>query len=199
MRSRTRPPGDNCIRRALLSHLEQQHGHESSTRIFQELGLCGTEVRADIAVVNGILHGYEIKSDRDSLRRLENQVLLYSRVFDRATVVVGRRHVKHAASMVPNWWGILIANQVQNQITLATVREGSQNTSRDPRALVEFLWRDDAIALLECHDAARGVRSKPRSDIWDRICERIDIETISNAVTTHLKARPTPASFLPQL
>ena len=34
----------------------------------EELGVCRGRVRVDVAVVNGTLHGYEIKSDRDSLR-----------------------------------------------------------------------------------------------------------------------------------
>jgi hypothetical protein len=42
------------------------------------------------------------------------------------------------------------------------VRSAGPNPAPDPRAMAEFLWRDDALALLEARGAARGMRGKPR-------------------------------------
>ena len=56
------------------------------------------QVRIDIAVVKGALHGFEIKSDFDNLKRLARQVDLYSQVLDRATLVVGERFAPRAPS-----------------------------------------------------------------------------------------------------
>src|SRR5438093_602201 len=78
-----------------------------NTLVVDELGLKHGKCRADIAVINGHLAGYEIKSDEDSLDRLEEQVEVYSAVFDRATVVVGTKHVGSIRSVVPRWWGIV--------------------------------------------------------------------------------------------
>ena len=47
--------------------------------ILDELGICRGRVRIDLTVVNGLLHGYEIKSERDTLARLETQADLYGR------------------------------------------------------------------------------------------------------------------------
>lgn len=97
-------PGDREIRDALLAILRESHAGDDDVALLEELGLCRGEVRVDVTLVNGTLHGYEIKSDRDSLRRLVRQVALYSAVLDRATLVVGERHLLDAANVVPSWW-----------------------------------------------------------------------------------------------
>ena len=59
---------DVDIRKALLANLEVKYGDSSHDLIVEEFG-CKT-ARADVAVINGFLHAYEIKSDSDSLDRL---------------------------------------------------------------------------------------------------------------------------------
>src|SRR3990172_5976308 len=99
--------GDAEIRSALRAHLRIEHRGEADTVIIEELGFCRGQVRIDLAVVNGFLHGYEIKSDRDSLRRLGVQIDYFSKVLDRATLVAGERHIEKTIDMVPGWWEIL--------------------------------------------------------------------------------------------
>lgn len=181
--------GDAEIRFVLRSRLSQKHANKSRTVFIEELGLCRGQVRVDLSVVNGLLHGYEIKSDRDSLRRLNNQVELYGKVFDRATLVVGERHLAEALDNVPVWWGILLAHRSAKKLQIKTVRSPRSNPKKDPRALVELLWLDDALALLEERDAARGYRGKARWIVWDRVCELCSLNEIAKAVRTQLKAR----------
>src|SRR6266511_802692 len=69
---------DAAIRPALRERLLRRHATDADTVLIEELGLCRGKVRVDLALVNGSLHGFEIKSDRDSLRRLSAQVGLYS-------------------------------------------------------------------------------------------------------------------------
>ena len=77
--------------------------------ILNELGLRHGRCRVDVAVVNGSVHGNELKSDRDTLDRLSFQVQTYGKVLDRATLVVGERHAEKAIAMLPDWWGIKVA------------------------------------------------------------------------------------------
>ncbi|MHB1607992.1 MAG: sce7726 family protein [Acidiferrobacter thiooxydans] len=182
-------PNDAHIRMALRKKLTSTGRGHSDTVVLDELGICRGEVRVDVAVVNGEIHGYEIKSDRDSLRRLASQVELYSKVLDQATLVAGERHFDAAAALLPEWWGLLLVKPSNNGPHLKRVRRAQKNPSRDARSLVELLWLEDSIALLERHGLDRGVRSKPRRIIWDRICESLDIEVIAAAVRAHLKTR----------
>ena len=93
--------GDSDIRAVLRSRLFLKHPDEADTVVIEELGLCRGQVRVDVAVVNGLLHGYEIKSDRDSLCRLGVQVEVYGKVFDQATLVVGDRHMVNQIQRIP--------------------------------------------------------------------------------------------------
>jgi len=190
--------GDAEIRPALRMHLHVRYLREAGTVVLEELGLCRGQVRVDLAVVNGILHGYEIKSDRDSLRRLAGQVDLYGRVLDRATLVVGRRHLTEVLDIVPEWWGVLLVQPALQDLRFKTVRRGRKNPWRDPRVLVELLWLDDAMDLLDQREATRGFRGKPRRIVWDRVCEHFDVDEIAAAVRSHLKARAAiPGSARP--
>lgn len=190
-------PGDAEIRPALRSRVVEPMSVGENVAVIEELGICRGQVRVDLAVVNGRLDGYEIKSDRDSLRRLEGQVDLYSKVLDRATLVVGERHLAEAVDSLPAWWGVLRVDPVSGPMRFEVVRQGDPNPGRDPRALAELLWLEEALALLEAHGAARGVRGKPRRVVWDRVCETCGIEEIGRTVRDRLRARATPRAAPP--
>lgn len=183
------PPADVDIRPALKNWLRTTIAEGSDSVLLEELGVCRGRVRVDLAVVNGMLHGFEIKSDRDSLRRLAGQATLYSAVFDRVTLVVGGRHLAAAMALAPSWWGLLRVDAAGDGLRFVTCRRGRKNPGRHARSLVELLWLEDAIALLEERRLALGIRGKPRRLIWDRICENLKIEEISAAVRARLKAR----------
>jgi hypothetical protein len=183
-------PGDREIRNTLLESLRAAHADDSDVAFLEELGLCRGGVRVDVTVVNGSLHGYEIKSDRDSLRRLDRQVALYSAVLDRATLVVGERHLRDAIELVPPWWEVVLAKVTPAGLELTQVRVGQVNEERDSRALVELLWLEDALELLTARNAVRGFRGKPRRVVWNRVCEVYGIDEIADAVRERLKARP---------
>jgi len=95
----------SAVKRKILARYE----NDPNTRILDELGLRHGAARIDIAVVNGIVHGYELKSDADNLKRLPRQIQIYDSVLDKVTLVVGSRHAKEAERMVPPWWGIKVA------------------------------------------------------------------------------------------
>ena len=156
--------------------------------VIEELGLKKGAVRVDLAVVNGSMHAYEIKSDLDTLRRLATQAEQYSKCFDYVSLVVGPRHIKVARRFVPRWWGIVQVTARADGPHFVVVRKARQNPMRDARTLVELLWRADTLALLERIGAAEGLRSKPRDVLWDRAVERLSLEEIALAVRNHLKA-----------
>lgn len=57
--------------------------------------------KADLVILNGTATAYEIKSERDSLARLSNQVLNYRRVFASVNVMVRGIHVESVRHVVP--------------------------------------------------------------------------------------------------
>lgn len=180
---------DSHIRPALRARLLAENAESPDVLIIDELGICRGQARIDVALVNGHIHGFEIKSDRDSLRRLKGQIDFYSRVLDRATLVIGERHLAEALEVLPAWWGVIRVDLTKKGLQFRSIRKGRWNRSRDARALVELLWLDEAIAMLETRDLGKGIRNKPRRLVWDRLCQHFDIDAIAESVRVNLKAR----------
>lgn len=180
---------DQDIRQALHASELNAHRGEPDTLVLDELGICQGDFRVDIAVVNGSLHGIEIKSNRDTLSRLPAQAEAYSRVFDSMCIVAGCTHVNRVSQLVPDWWGIRVAESARDGVTFHYVRQGEQNQGVDPAALVQLLWRDETLALLNVHGGARGLRGKSRDVLWSALSDRMSHDDLRRAVRQQLKAR----------
>lgn len=181
---------DIDVRISLRDLIMAQHQYEPDTLVLDELGLYGGAVRVDLTAINGCMHGYEIKSNRDTLERLPAQVELYSEVLDLATLVVGEKHHAKAKVLVPEWWGISIALPCESgSIVLAEERKAQTNPNIDAFAVACLLWRDEALQLLEEADAAKGVRSKPREFLYRRLAESLTLDQLRDLVRERLKAR----------
>ena len=146
-------------------------------------------MRVDVAVVNGTLKGYEIKSLADTLRRLPAQVQIYSQVLDYATIVLAESHRDDACALLPSWWEIMIAVDDADGSRLETLREGAMNPCVDTRALAELLWHSEAIDLLRSKNEHRGLARKPRVHAWDRIAAVCSTEEVRATVRARLKER----------
>jgi hypothetical protein len=187
---RGRPVRDRDLRAALLRRLDRRHSREPDTLILQELGLRHGAARVDIAVVNSSLHGYELKSDSDSLRRLARQARVYSSVLDRVSLVAGRRHVEAAMDLVPAWWGVQVAEMgPRGGILFSSVRRAKNNPSQDVVSVAKLLWREEALELLHQVGAAKGFGSKPRAAIYARLAEVARPDEIGSRVRDRLRDR----------
>ncbi|MCV7243830.1 sce7726 family protein [Mycobacterium mantenii] len=181
---------DHDVRVALRNHLVVEHANDSSTRVMEELGLC-EEVRVDFAVINGAFTGFELKSERDTLARLPRQEATYSRVFDYVYLVAAGNHIDRAQQLIPSWWGIVTALPTTTSgVSLRFDRVAIENPTVDASAVVQLLWRDEALAILARMGADRGVRSKPRAEVWERLIETLNVADLRSEVREVLKARP---------
>jgi hypothetical protein len=184
------PMRDVDIRAALRRHLAAACADDPTTLILDELGVCSGSVRVDMAVVNGALKGFEIKSDSDTLDRLANQANAYNKVFDTLSVVVEKRHLSKVRSMVPAWWGIHIANARENgAVDLESVRRERLNHRIDAASLVQLLWRDETLALLQSIGAGVGIRKKPRRYLWEALTTSVALVELREMVRRQLKSR----------
>lgn len=181
---------DRDIRTALKKQLSTRYLKEPDTIIVEELGIRHGSARVDIVVINELLHGFEIKSDRDRLKRLPDQASIYNSVLDRITLVVGCRHVCEAMKIVPEWWGVKQAEMNQNGVVcLREIRDPQENPVRDIKAVVALLWRDEALGLLRELDAIKGVASKPRAALYERLVGICDDDYLRSRVLRQLKHR----------
>src|SRR6266571_2531438 len=128
---------DDIIRSALVGELRDSYRRESHVIILEELGILHGAARIDLAVVNGMIHGYELKSDADTLQRLPEQTKIYNAVLDRVTLVTGKNHLHEAIKIVPDWWGLKLAKIAgsEGKVVFCDLREAEDNPERDYAAV----------------------------------------------------------------
>lgn len=181
---------DLSIRTTLKKKLSQYYFNDNDTLIVEELGLRHGTSRIDLAIINGTLHGYEIKSDLDTLRRLPSQIQAYNLIFDYITLVVGYRHAYNAMQMIPKWWGIQIAENTHSQKTkIYSLRKANKNPATDIHSIVKLLWREEAINILDKISSADGVRSKPRKFVYEKLINAAGKNVVVYLVREQLKSR----------
>lgn len=161
------------VRDAVVSRLRSQHPDERQTRIVHELSLCQAEARIDLAVVNGRLTGWEIKTAADTLARLPVQEPVYSRVFDRVWLAADARHLDGAVGLIPPWWGIVRVTERDGACRLVQVRRSRLNPNVDLGSLVRLLWREEALAELSALGLAGGLDRAPRRVLWQRLADAV--------------------------
>ncbi len=169
--------------------LRQFHVNPAAV-VVDELGLQHGKCRADIAVVNGHLAGYEIKSDLDSLTRLYSQVDGYSAVFDRVTLVVTERHLQQATELIPKWWGLVSTHRgSRGGIHFDTVRRARRNPQVDDFCVAQLLWREEVKDIL----AGLGVEEKQlrgnRAELYGLLVSRLKARDLRECVRARMKSR----------
>ena len=97
---------DEYVYRAALTHnvLLGTHSLKTASMLTEfRAGNC----KADLAILNGTGTVYEIKSDRDSLSRLANQIANYRKVFAKIYVIAGKAHVRDVLDNTPDDVGVM--------------------------------------------------------------------------------------------
>jgi hypothetical protein len=137
---------DEYVYRAALTHkiLMGKHSLRTASMLNEfRAGSC----KADLVILNGTSTVYEIKSERDSLVRLINQIENYKRVFASVNVVVGERHVGDVQRVLPEDVGILC---LSHRYRIATVRDAVDCPERIcPVTVFESLRSAEAAAVLK--------------------------------------------------
>jgi hypothetical protein len=181
------PGSDGALYRSVL----HEHQNEPGTLVVDELGLCNGDCRVDVAVVNGEIHGYEIKSPKDTLDRLPSQAKVYSDVLDRVTLVTCGAHLENAYKIVPDWWGVTcIDADASGEARFQPIRPSQPNPVIVARSVVTLLWKEEVLAALEERGLSRGIRGKPRRFLYDRLAEALPINELRALVRVCLKKRP---------
>lgn len=178
---------DADIRKVLLATLEAKYNDKTHDLIVEEFGC--KAARADVAVINGALHAYEIKSDSDSLNRLPSQMKAYEGVFEYVTLVCGSRLLERARAEIPGWWGLQKAEFSNGAVAIQEVRTTKPNPNQSPLAVARMLWKTEALAVLrKC--GHRGVTSRcTAEEVWNSVAANVPIADLTHEVRQAIKAR----------
>jgi hypothetical protein len=190
-RSSTHTTTDGEIRLALRRLLRRRHVRSPAAKVVDEVGLRHGAARVDLMVIHLLLHGYEIKSDRDTLSRLPSQMTAFSAVLDRVTLIVGWKHVVAAMRLVPPWWSVsLVERGSRGGLRFVPIRVGAKNPTPEPHALVRLLWKDEVVDMLLRLGEKDARRAHRMPELYQRLVEAVPrYSTLRGMVCDQLKRR----------
>ncbi|MEN1968883.1 sce7726 family protein [Lentibacillus sp. N15] len=183
---------DKDIREILLREFLEtsEFSDDRSTVIVNELDVCSGSAIMDMTLINGKIHGFEIKSEHDTLERLQTQSYYYNQVFDTVTLVCSSKHLDKAMALIPDWWGIYSVNGTsKNSYQMNIIKEPQSNKSIDIFHLCEMLWKPELITLLKISGTDKGIKSKTRRELAKIISETIETKIVTSFVKHALKNR----------
>jgi hypothetical protein len=159
---------DKDIREPLFDFLEERYG---KVRIIEEKRMGRS--RADVVMVTeSALCGLEIKSDADTYARLARQVKDYDKYFDYNFVVVGTSHALHIKEHVPEYWGIITVESVEDKLDFYVLKEPQENPRVTWKRKLSILWRPELAAIQEWNQMPK-YKEKSKAFVVGKIVERI--------------------------
>lgn len=158
-------------------------------------------VKADFTIFNGTSSVYEIKTDRDTLKRLQNQIDHYRLFFDKIHVVSGESHVDTLLAELPSIVGLVVVN---SRMQRTTIREAESNwVNIDPRLVFESLRVAEINEILTMH--GMNIPAVPNTLLRKaqfELFSKLDIEQIHKAtvcVIRKYRGKQTLERFLDSL
>ena len=183
---------DSDIRLAFHAKYLRRARLQPNTLVVDELGLAHARSRVDVAVINGCIHGYEIKSARDSLVRLARQIDIYRQTLQKLTLVAADKHVADLLRLIPNWCGMIEARQgPRGGIRFESLRVARVNPDVDPVMMAHLLWRSEVVAwLLQAGYAPKELR-RPRKQLYEMLCAALGAQEIGTCIRSFMMQRST--------
>lgn len=183
---------DPDIRAALYRQRLGRQKTNPNTLVINELGLAHAKSRIDIAVINGYIHGYEIKSAKDSLERLGSQIDTYRQTLQKLTIVAASKHLDRVIALAPEWCGIIEAEQGPRcGIRLNITRTARANPDIDPVMMAHLLWRTEVMDMLLQIGYRPNELRRPRKQLYGMLCEALTLREITTVIRTFMMQRQT--------
>lgn len=156
-----------AVKALVLMRVREAAGRRKKPVVALEFSLGSSGVRADLAIFAETTIGVEIKTARDSLRRLPSQMAAYSRYFDHTIAVVAPCHLRN-----------LIERQLHGA-SLWTYDEGGDLAIRhvgvqhsvEPSALLDTLTQAERRSL-EFGAAMSRRYGKTSETFWQSVSRR---------------------------
>lgn len=174
--------------RKILDETELSIYHnDGDSRVISEFVLPTANARIDIAVINGHLHGYEIKSASDTLARLPDQITSYTKIFDFISVVTEGKYYGAIDNIMPPYVGIYVCYS-NNKERIKEIRAPKLNPYRDGFHIAKLLWKPELIEVLK----SNNIPFNSKDSSWN-LCillqKNLSVDEISKLVRHKLKAR----------
>lgn len=155
--------------------------------IINEMVVANWSRRADIAVANGRLYGFEIKSQLDTLKRLPGQIESFQEHFDKVIVVAASKFIKSIEKQYPAEIGILEVFVEAGRPRLRQIRAGRIREVKDTAKLTSLITKSEIEKFLKSAGVPL-VSGRTRADLI-RKCSSQSLQKLRSYVLACIKER----------
>ncbi|MBQ9764585.1 MAG: MmcB family DNA repair protein [Lachnospiraceae bacterium] len=180
---------DKDMREILFDYYEMTN---ERLRFFEEL--CIGKSRADaILVKEDRIIGFEIKSDKDNLLRLETQMKDYTRFCDECYIVTGDKHVNELPEVIPDFYGIIkIYRDDSDELAIEVVREATKDPKESKRRKIKhqmaLLWRSEITRIAKANNV-KPISKKSKPKIAMMLADAMEYDELRRAICDELIER----------
>ncbi|EHR2382131.1 sce7726 family protein [Salmonella enterica subsp. enterica serovar Newport] len=155
--------------------------------IVNEMVVANWSRRADLAVANGHLQAFEIKSDFDSLKRLDGQLETFTSRFEKVTVVCAPKFTYEISKKVTSDVGVIEYLNTNKGIRFKIVQRGRTAVLGNKKVYINFLLKKE-LQLLLIENGKKFLFESGREAL-ERIAEQIPLSRIRPFVLEAIKKR----------
>lgn len=141
--------------------------------------------KADLVLLNGCSTCYEIKTEYDSLNRLEDQLQSYIRLFEKVYVVCPSSLQIDVEAIIPHSVGIMV---LTDNNTLRTIKEAISNDIFDISLMMKSLRKEEYLDIAEnIYGLKIDVPNTQVFDLCFKILNKSDRAVVNNLFLKTLK------------
>ncbi|ARG37444.1 sce7726 family protein [Acinetobacter baumannii] len=186
--------GPNDIRTALRNWVYKKFELKQNDILINELGFWNKDpestvdcsFRADLALANGRLVGFEIKSQKDSLKRWTSQMMAYNNVFDEIWLCSHGKHLHRALDITDKHIGVLA---VDDSGSITVVRYAAENTKLNFYDLSGLLWKEELLAFAALNNIIEVKSRMTKNEIRDILSKYSSVNKLKPYLLQKLKER----------
>jgi len=186
--------GPNDIRMALRQWVHNKFELKHDDILINELGFSNKDplstvdysFRADLALANGRLVGFEIKSQKDNLKRWLSQMTAYTNVFDEIWLCSHGKHLYQALEMTEKHIGVLA---VDDSGSITVIRYAEKNTKSNFYDLSGLLWKDELLDYALLNNVSEIKSRMTKNEIRDILSKYSNLMQLKPYVLQKLKER----------
>lgn len=186
---------DEYVYRAALTHNIMLGRHTLKTASMLSEFRAGN-CKADLVILNGSATVYEIKSDRDSLARLANQIENYRKVFAKIYVIAGKAHIQEVMNYTSTDIGVLSLSRWNR---ISTFREAVERQNMlCPVTMFDSLRVSEAKQILKnLNIPVADVPNTLLRSVMRSLFENLAPEHVHREMVSVLKRTRSSASLSP--
>nr|WP_136251522.1 sce7726 family protein [Ningiella ruwaisensis] len=165
---------DPEIRQLLFSRLAKRKTFDDS-QICEEIPIQNGLVRADVVLCGNKLECFEIKSHKDTLKRLFAQGWHYGQCFDQVNLICATKHIDKSLGIIPRWWGVF---EVTGSGSLTMLRKAQNNPQISSHGMADLLENNKAREILKQFGSSKGVSRMSHSQLQKAIGEQLSVSQL---------------------